>query len=100
MVTMPHEDFEQMLERAASATHQSVSAFVLQAASRQAETVLAERSSRKPGALRQTLTAMWERLRPRLKPKPGMAPRPSAMALAAAASPSLSRNSWERRFAC
>ena len=34
---------KQMLERAASATHQNVSAFVLQAASRQAETVLAER---------------------------------------------------------
>lgn len=35
---------KQMLERAASTTQQSVSAFVLQAASRQAETVLAERS--------------------------------------------------------
>src|SRR5690606_37337022 len=35
---------KRMLERAASATQQTVSAFVLQAASLQAETVLAERS--------------------------------------------------------
>ena len=35
---------KQMLERAASATHQNISTFVLQAASRQAESVLAERS--------------------------------------------------------
>jgi uncharacterized protein (DUF1778 family) len=35
---------KQMLERAADATHQNLSAFVLQAASQHAETVLAERS--------------------------------------------------------
>jgi len=34
---------KQLLERAADATHQNLSAFVLQAASRQAEEVLAER---------------------------------------------------------
>ena len=35
---------KQLLERAADATHQNLSAFVLQAASQHAETVLAERS--------------------------------------------------------
>jgi uncharacterized protein (DUF1778 family) len=35
---------KQLLERAADATHQNLSAFVLQAASQQAEAVLAERS--------------------------------------------------------
>jgi uncharacterized protein (DUF1778 family) len=35
---------KQMLERAADATHQNLSAFVLQAASQHAEDVLAERS--------------------------------------------------------
>jgi uncharacterized protein (DUF1778 family) len=36
---------KQLLERAADATHQNLSAFVLQAASRHAEEVLAERSA-------------------------------------------------------
>jgi uncharacterized protein (DUF1778 family) len=36
---------KRLLERAADATHQNLSAFVLQAASQHAETVLAERSA-------------------------------------------------------